>query len=364
MNIAGTKYVIEKRLAPSSMTYILIPVLSVFLALIVGAIFLALSGHNFLNIYSAMFRGAFGSSYGLTETIVRTIPLTLTSLGVALAFRMQLWNIGGEGQLYMGAFAATWVALTFPGGSAWWVLPTMVILGMIAGGVWGFLPAIPRAIWGVNEIITTLMLNYVAIFWVDYLVYGPWKDPNGFNFPLTATFSPGAVLPALGNSRIHAGLLFGLIIAILLYIVIYRTRWGYEIRVAGENPDAARYAGMNTKKNILLVMFFSGAISGLAGMSEVSGIAHRLMHGLSPGYGFTGIIIAWLSRLNPFVIIIVTFLFGGLQVGGYIVQTSGIPSSMVTMLQGLLLFFVLGGELLTNYKIKKIKATPAGDDIV
>ncbi|WP_034629648.1 ABC transporter permease [Desulfotruncus alcoholivorax] len=357
-----SSYTIEKRLAPSSTAFIFIPVLSIVLALIFGAVFLNLSGFNFIEIYTKMFTGAFGSYYGLTETIVRSIPLTITGLGVALAFRMQLWNIGGEGQLYMGAFAATWVALSFPSGSAWWLLPAMVLLSMLAGGLWALLPAIPKALWGVNEIITTLMLNYVAIFWVDYLVYGPWKDPNGFNFPLTAQFGPGAILPALGNSRIHAGLFFGIILAVLFYIVIYHTRWGYEIRVTGENPNSAKYAGMNTLKNIILVMVVSGAVCGLAGMSEVSGIGGRLQHGLSPGYGFTAIIVAWLSRLNPFAIIIVSFLLGGLQVGGYIVQTSGIPSSMVSMLQGMLLFFVLGGELLTNYRISKTPVTMSGVD--
>jgi len=327
--IRGTNYALEKRLVPSTIAYVVIPFISIFLALLLGAVFLYLSGHDPLTVYQKMFSGAFGSRYGITETIVKAIPLTLTGLGVALAFRMQLWNIGGEGQLYMGAFAATWVALAFPEGSAWWVLPFMVLAGMLAGGLWALLPAIPRAVWGTNEIITTLMLNYVAIFWVDYLVYGPWRDPEGHNFPLTATFSPAAVLPVLGNSRIHAGLFFGITAAIILYVLIYHTRWGYEIRVTGENPDSARYAGMNTTRNIMLVMLISGAFCGLAGMAEVSGIAHRLQHGLSPGYGYTAIIIAWLSRLNPFAIIIVAFLFGSLQVGGYIVQTSGIPSSMV-----------------------------------
>ncbi len=356
-------YVIEKRLVPSSTSFVIVPLVSIILALLVGAVFLVLSGHNFWEVYKVMFAGAFGSIYGITETIVKAIPLTITGLGVALAFRMQLWNIGGEGQLYMGAFAATWVALNFSDAEEWWVLPLMITLGMLAGGLWALVPAIPRAIWGVNEIITTLMLNYVAIFWVDYLVYGPWKDPNGYNFPLTAPFSPAAILPVLGHSRIHAGLFFGLFIALLFYIIIYHTRWGYEIRVCGESPDAARYAGININKNILLVMFVSGAVCGLAGMAEVSGIAHRLQHGLSTGYGYTAIIIAWLSRLHPFVIIVVAFLFGALQVGGYIVQTSGIPSSMVAMLQGLLLFFVLGGELLTNYRIaRKTPAYSSGDD--
>lgn len=353
---------IEKRLTPAPAAYFIIPLVSIFFALLVGALFLELSGHDSLRIYSRMFSGAFGTRYGLSEVVVKAIPLTLTGIGVALAFRMQLWNIGGEGQLYMGAIAATWVALSFPGGSIWWVLPGMVLLGMLAGGLWALVSAIPRAYWGANEIITTLMLNYIAIFSVDYLVFGPWKDPQGFNFPLTAQFSPSAILPALGDTRIHAGLFFCLVLIVIFYLVIYRTGWGYEIRVTGENPGAARYAGMNIKKNILLVMFFSGAICGLAGMTEVSGIAGRLQQGLSPGYGFTAIIIAWLSRLNPFAIIIVAFLFGGLQVGGYIVQTSGIPPSMVSMLQGLLLFFVLGGELLTIYTVKKAPANTLGDD--
>ena len=350
------KYSIEKRLAPSAAAFFIIPFISIFLALVVGSVFLYFSGHNPPAIYYKMFAGAFGSRYGITETIVKAIPLTLTGLGVALAFRMRLWNIGAEGQLYMGAFAATWVALTFPGGSAWWVMPAMILLGMLAGGGWALLTAIPRAIWGVNEIITTLMLNYVAILWVDYLVYGPWRDPAGFNFPLTAVFSDAAILPGLGDSRIHAGLFFGLAAAVMLYLIIYHTRWGYEIRVTGENPGTARYAGMNTTRNIMLVMLLSGAFCGLAGMAEVSGIAHRLQHGLSSGYGYTAIIIAWLSRLNPFAVILVAFLFAGLQVGGYIVQTSGIPSSMVYMLQGLLLFFVLGGELLTGYRVTRVPA--------
>ena len=357
MIIRGTRLAIEKRLVPSSSAYIVIPFISIFMALLVGSVFLYFSGHEPVAVYFKMFKGAFGSRYGITETIVKAIPLTLVGLGVAMAFRMQLWNIGGEGQLYMGAFAATWVALTFPEGNAWWIMPAMILLGMLAGGLWALLTAIPRAIWGVNEIITTLMLNYVAILWVDYLVYGPWKDPAGFNFPLTAVFSEAATLPGLFDSRVHAGLFFGIVAAIILYAVIYHTRWGYEIRVTGENPGAARYAGMDTTRNIMLVMMLSGALCGLAGMSEVSGIGHRLQHGLSPGYGYTAIIVAWLSRLNPFAVILVAILFGGLQVGGFIVQTSGIPSSMVYMLQGLLLFFVLGGELLTGYRLTRVPAT-------
>lgn len=343
---------LEKRAAPSPAAAVLVPVISIVLALLVGALFLAITGRDPMAIYIEMFSWAFGTSYGLSETVVKSIPLMLAGLGVALAFRMQLWNIGGEGQLFMGAFAATWVALNFPDQPVWLVLPLMLFVSALAGGVWGLLPAIPRAYLGVNEIITTLMLNYVAILWVEYLVYGPWRDPSGFNFPLTAEFSPSAVLPTIGDSRIHAGLLFGLLIAAILWVVLNRTKWGYEIRVIGDSPGAARYAGINIQRNILLVMFLSGAICGLVGMTEVSGAMHRLQPGFSPGYGYTAIIIASLAKLNPIAVVLVAFLFGGLQVGGFMIQTSGVPATMVAMLQGSVLFFVLGGDVLLRYRLR------------
>ena len=343
---------LEKNLSPSPLMAVLVPVLSVLLALAVGAFFLTLTGRDAWQVYVTMFSGAFGTAYGLSETVVKAIPLILTGLGIVLAFRMQLWNIGGEGQLYMGAFAATWVALSFPEQPGWILLPAMTAAAILAGGFWGLLPALPRAYLGTNEIITTLMLNYVAILWVEYLVYGPWRDPHGYNFPLTAPFSPGAILPALGNTRIHAGLILGLFLALALWVILYRTRWGFEIRVIGESPAAARYAGINITRNILLVMLASGAICGLAGMVEIAGLMHRLQPGFSPGYGYTAIIIAWLSKLHPGAVVLVAFLFGGLQVGGYMVQTSGIPAATVAMLQGSILFFVLGGEILLRYRLR------------
>lgn len=342
----------EKRLQTPPALNIIVPIISVLLALIFSGIFLSLTGYSPLKIYSVMLEGAFGSSYGISETIVKAIPLILASLGVAIAFKMLLWNIGAEGQIYMGAFAASWVALTFPGLPAYIMIPAMIVAGMLGGGLWGLLPAIPKAVWGVNETITTLMLNYVAILWVDYLVYGPWKDPKGFNFPLTPVFTPAANLPTWGVTRIHLGLVFGLIAAAILYVVLQKTRWGYEIKVIGESTKVAKYAGINIFRNILLVMFLSGSLAGLAGMAEVAGITHRLQHSLSPGYGYTAIIIAWLSRLNPLAVIVVSFLFGGLLVGGYTIQSSGLPAATVSMLQGAILFFVLGGEVLIRYKIK------------
>ncbi|GFN22320.1 MAG: ABC transporter permease [Thermoanaerobacteraceae bacterium] len=341
----------EKRLQPSPWMAVVIPILSVILALGLGAIFLAATGFDPWKVYQSMLKGVTGSRYGISETVVKAIPLMLTGLGVSVAFRMLLWNIGAEGQFYMGAFGATWVALTFPHLPPHIMLPAMFIVGCLLGGLWAVVAAIPRAKWGVNEVITTLMLNYVAILWVDYLVYGPWKDPQGFNFPLTAPFAQAATLATIPGTRVHLGLVFALIAGVLLTIILWRTRWGYEIRVIGESVKAARYAGMNIQRNIILVMFLSGALAGLAGMSEVSGVTHRLQHAISPGYGYTAIIIAWLAKLHPATVILVSFLFAGLIVGGYSVQTMGVPAATVSMLQGAILFFVLGGEILTRYRL-------------
>lgn len=341
----------EKRLNPSVAMNVAVPLLSVLAALLVGSVFLLLTGRDPVEVYEAMFKGAFGSRYGLSETVVKAIPLMLCALGISAAFRMQLWNIGAEGQFYMGAFAASWLALTFPGLPAVFMLPGMLLLGCAAGGVWGLVPAVLRARWKVNEIITTLMLNYVAILWVDYLVYGPWKDPQGFNFPLSAKFAPAAALPTFGASRIHWGLLLAILLAALFWIVFEKSRWGYEVKVIGSSEQAARYAGMDIGKNIYRVMLLSGAVCGLAGMAEVSGIVGRLQPNLSPGYGYTAIIVAWLSRLHPAAILVVAVLFGALQVGGYFVQTMGVPASVSAILQGAVLFFVVGGEFLTKYRI-------------
>jgi simple sugar transport system permease protein len=264
---------------------------------------------------------------------------------------MQLWNIGGEGQLYMGAFAATWAALSFPDVSAWVLLPLMVVASMVAGGLWALIAAILRAKWQVNEIIITLMLNYIGSLWVSYLVHGPWRDPAGRNFPLTAPFSPSALLPTFGDTRIHAGLLFAVVVMVLLFVVFRQSRWGYEIRVIGASEKAARYAGMNIKRNIYFVMLASGAFCGLAGMAEVSGIVGRLQPNISPGYGYTAIIVAWLSRMHPFAIGAVSLLFGALQVGGYFIQTFGVPATVSAMLQGAILFFVAGGEMFAQYRL-------------
>lgn len=341
----------EKQMHVSPWVTVAVPVISVVLALLAGAVFLSLSGGSPWEIYQVMFSGAFGSTFGLAQTVVNAVPLLLTGLAVSIAFRMLLWNIGAEGQFYMGAFAASWVALFHPHSSPWLVVPGMILAGFIGGALWGLMAALPKALWGVNETLTTLMLNYVAILWVNYLVYGPWRDPAGFNFPLSAPFNPAFTLPEIGSSRIHVGIFIALGAAVLVYIILKHTAWGYEIRVIGESRSSARYAGIDVFRNILLVLMVSGGLSGIAGYLEVAGITHRLQASISPGYGYTAIIIAWLSKLNPWAMIAVSLLFGGFIVGGYNMQTSGLPAATVSMLQGAILFFVLAGEILTRYRI-------------
>lgn len=334
---------------------IMVPLFSIILAFLAGAVFLSLYGFDPGETYINMFNGAFGSTYALSETLVKAIPLMLAGLAVSVAFRMKLWNIGAEGQIYMGAFAASGIALSFGDLNSWILLPLMMLAGFIAGGIWGLIPGALRAFWEVNETITTLMFNYIAIFWVDFLVFGPWKDPASLGFPLSPRFSPNAYLPALGDTRVHLGLIIAIAVAIIFFILIKYTRWGYEVRVIGESKEAARYAGMNVIRNMLLVMLISGGIAGLAGMIEVAGITHRLQHGISPGYGYTAIIVAWLGRLDPFAIILVAFLFGALLIGGFNLQSFSVPFSIVLILQGAVLFFLLAGEIFMKYRLAVIR---------
>ena len=330
---------------------------SIVLGFVFCGLLLFLTGTNPFELYALMLNGAFGSSYGLSETVVKSVPLMFTSLGVLLAFRMKLWNIGAEGQLYMGAVGATFFALQTPDLPRAVLLPLMFLAAMLAGGLWGLLPAIPKAYFGVDETITSLMLNYVAIFLTGYLVFGPWKDPEGKSFPLTKIFSDSASLPVFGKTRINVSIIIAIIFAILLFILLRYTKWGYEIRVIGENRRASAYSGMNYARNVLLVMFLSGAISGLAGFEEVSGVIHRLQQTISPGYGYTAIIIALLARLSPLTVLLVSFLMGGLLVGGDSLQIAGYSQSIVSMFQGAILFFVLGGEIIGNYRIARVPSS-------
>lgn len=342
---------LEKRLNPASKFKIIIPIVSVLAALIFCALFLLLAGKNPINVYSGMFLDALTTQYGLSEIVVKMIPLSICAFGVAVAFRMQLWNIGAEGQFYMGAIGTGFIALNYPELPMAVMLPAMLCMAMLFGGIWGGIAGFLRNKWRVNEIISTLMLNYIAILSLNYLVYGPWKDPKGLNFPITAPFTSAAVLPTFGSTRIHFGIFIVLAIVVLFYFLFKNSKWGYRTRVIGLNPIAANYAGINIPEDILKIMFISGALSGLAGMAEISGVVGKLQQGISPGYGYTAIIIAWLARLNPLAVIVVSFLFSTIQVGAFMVQTMGISDTIATMIQGAILFFVIGAEVLVEYKL-------------
>jgi simple sugar transport system permease protein len=311
-------------------------------------------------VYAKMWNGAFGTSYGLTETLVKAIPLLLCGLGIAVAYRISIWNIGAEGQLTAGAIAATAVTIYLPNLPAFWSILLMLLLGIAGGAFWGLLTAIPRTYFGVNEIISSLMLNYVALLALDYFVIGPWKDPAGFNMPGSPMFSASQSLPTFGGTRLHIGLLFALIAVLIYYFMIRFTRWGYELRMIGANPVAARYNGIPITRHILLVMLISGGMAGLAGMAEVSGVSHKLLQGFSPGYGYTAIIVAWLAKLNPLGLIVSAVLFGGLIVGGYSVQTIGLPSSISEMLQGAILFFLIAGDMIARFRVRRRAASTKG----
>jgi len=329
-----------------------VAVVAVLLAFGLVAIFIALTGKDPGAVYLKMVRGAFGSEFGLTETLVKAIPLMLCGLGVSLAYRIQVWNIGAEGQFVAGAIAATAVVLYLPGLPSWAVLPLMLAAGLVAGAFWGLLTALPKVFFNVNELIISLMLNYVALQLLDFFVFGPWRDPNGMNFPGTRPFTPAESLPVFADTRLHFGLILGLVAVALVAVFVQKTRWGYELRLIGANAEAARHAGINIKGHVLIVMLLSGGLAGLAGMAEVSGVTHRLLYGISPGYGYTAIIVAWIARLNPFGIVVSAVLFGALIVGGYSVQTLGLPSSVSNLLQGAVLFFLIAGSIVGKVRVR------------
>jgi simple sugar transport system permease protein len=305
-----------------------------------------------------MFTGAFGSLDALADTLMRATPLLLTALGTTVAFKGGQWNIGGEGQIYFGALGATLTALAFSGLPLWLHLPLCVVGGFLGGALWALPAGLLKAGRGVSEIITTLMLNYVAVFLIGYLVNGPLQGASDF-MPQTATIPETARLPLLSDgARLHAGAVLALLLVIAVYFLLQRTTLGYNFRAVGENARASRYGGIRVPLVIVLVMAISGGLSGLAGANEVLGYHYRLFDGISPGYGFTGIIVALLGRLNPFGALASSVLFSGLIVGANEMQrVVGVPTAIAGIIQATIVLFVLGAEILVEYRIS---ITPKG----
>ncbi|MBE7552104.1 MAG: ABC transporter permease [Anaerolineales bacterium] len=331
---------------------------SVVLAFIISGLILKLIGGQPLEVAKFAYQATFGSWPVFSDTLVKATPLIMVGLACAVAFQMKLWNIGAEGQFYIGAFAATLVVmvpLVPPGSPKVVVLGAMLIMGLLGGAIWAFVPGFLKARFQINEIITTLMLNYIAVFWNNFWIFNSWSDAG---FQMTPTFDKAAWLPRLADYAreyrafsgitLHLGVIIALIATVIVWWILRRSRWGYEIKLIGDNPNAARYAGLNIARNIVMVMMFSGALAGLAGMSEISGVVHRLQERISPGYGFSGIIVAWLAKLNPFAVVLVSILFGALIVAGREVQ----PSGLSFMLQGIILFMVISSDILLRYKVR------------
>jgi len=349
----GVGFKVEKRLDASVWVKCATTLFSIFLAFVAGGVFLYAQGVSPIQAYTTIFRSAFGSYFDLSETIVMALPLAMVSLAVMLCFTMRVWNIGAEGQALIGAWAAAAMVRYFPMDNRVAMLGLMAFAAMLAGGFWASIAGFLKARWNVNEIITTLMLNYIAIRFLEFFVYGPWRDPAALGFPMASPFPASARLPLLWGTRIHMGLFAVLLLTVVMEFVLRKTRWGYEIRVLGNNAKAARYAGMSVASSIVVVMFLSGAIAGFAGMCEISGLQGRLQAGFSAQYGYTAIIVAWLSHLNPILSLFVAFLMAALLVGGPALQIGmGLPLASAMILQGLILFFVLGGEYFQKYRIK------------
>lgn len=337
------------------------PVLSivaVIIALLIGALVIWIAGGRPWAAYTHIAKYSLGSVGVLSDTMVKAIPLMLVGLACSIAFRMRLWNIGAEGQFFLGAFGASMVVLlpVLPMEAPKWLFILVTALfGMIFGAVWGFIPGFLKARYNVNEIISTLMMNYIAIEWNNYFIYAVWSDSG---FQLSRMFQRNSWLPrlsdfaerwpSLGGLTTHLGLVFALIAALILWLVLSKSKWGYEIRLIGDNPRAAEYAGVSISKNIILVMMVSGALAGLAGSSEIMGVVHRLQGSISPGYGYTGIIIAWLAKLNPLAVILASILFGALILAGREVQPAGIP----TLIQGVIMVALIASDFFYRNRVR------------
>jgi simple sugar transport system permease protein len=362
-----TSFALERRPAPRWWHAVLAPVVSVFAALLAGAVFLLLTDRSPSTVYRALLESGFTTWFGFTDTVSVAIPLIFTGLAAAFAFRMNLYNIGAEGQLYAGAIASAWAGLALaphlPRPAA---LVAVLLAGAIGGATWIVVPALTRAFLGTSEIITTLLLNYVALYLMRYLIFGSasyWRDPTSTNFPQGKVIDPKAQLAVFGDTRVHWGLVVALALVVVFWAVRAFTSFGFDMKVLGDSPAAARYAGIPVARTVILVLLVSGALGGLAGAREVAGRAYTLdPNGLALSLGYTGIVVAALARYNPFAVALVAIAMGGLQNAGISLQSTPgnhVPIAISYMLEGIVLLFALGGEVFRRHRLVLRRAVPA-----
>lgn len=350
----------------------LLPVFATLAALGVGAVMLLFLKANPIEAYAALGQGAFGSTNALAETLVKATPLLLVALGICISFRGGVINIGGEGQMILGALAATWLGLTFTSWPGWLLVPLALVVGFLGGAIWGGIPGVLKAYFNVNEILSTVMMNAIAVQLMNYLLRGPMIDPSqaqlASKIPQTARLIEAFQLARLAPTRLHSGALIAVILAVLVYILLWRTIHGYRIRAVGQNPDASRYAGINVKRYIVLSLLLGGAFAGLAGAIQVYGVNYRMItDGSSSGFtgnaGFNGIVVALFGQLHPILSIPASVLFGALLVGANSMQrVAQIPSSFVTALNGLVVVFVVSSEFIRHRRQRQRLAATKEDE--
>ncbi len=351
---------IERRLVQHRWLSVAVPLGSLVVAFAAIALVLVATGHAPWPTFRRLFDAAFLADGALSNTLISATPLAFTGLAAAFAFRMRLFNIGAEGQLYLGAIGAAGIALALAGQPSVVVIAAMIAAGAACGAAWGAIPGVLRAFAHTNEIITSLMLNYVAALLLNYLIFDSqsyWRDNSatGQLFPQGKALAESATWPlsTIGSIAVPFGFLVAIAVAVAMWVLYGRTRFGFEAQVIADSPRAARYAGMRTRRKIVAVLCISGAIAGLGGASQMGDFRHVLdARGLQQAnYGYTGIVVAALARFNPFATLLVAFLLGGLQNAGYTLQGADFPSGLVGVMQGMILFAMLGGELLVRYRI-------------
>ncbi|HDN05229.1 MAG TPA: ABC transporter permease [Chloroflexi bacterium] len=354
----------------------LLPVFATIAALLVGAVMLLLLKVNPIEAYKAMWDGAFGSQNALAETLVKATPLLLVGLGICISFRGDVINIGGEGQMIVGAIMGTLVGITLVDWPGWAVIPIALITGFIGGAIWGGIPGVLKAYFNVNEILSTVMMNAIAVQLMNFLLRGPMIDPSqaevASKIPQTARLLDTFRLPRWVPTRLHLGALIAVVLAILVYLLLWRTTWGYRIRAVGQNPDASRYAGVKVRNYIVLALILSGAFAGLAGVMQVYGVNYRMItdgsaSGFTGSAGFNGIVAALFGGLHPIGTIPASILFGGLLVGANKMQrVVQVPSALITALNGLVVVFVVSSEIWRRRRQKRrlAAASPDGEGII
>ena len=348
------RFKLEKRGNPSRLMLFATPVAAVILTMLIGAALFQILGYDGLATVKEIFFTPILASYKWQDVATKAAPLILIALGLSFGNQAKIWNIGAEGQYIVGALAGAGVAYLTPGVTGCWIIVPMILAGIIGGAVWAAIPALLKTKLNVNEVLTSLMLVYVAIQLLSYLIDGPWKDPNGHNFPQTAAFTEAQLLPhAIPGTVIPPGLVIAFLLMIVFWIVATRSVYGFEVRVVGSAPSAARYAGFNAAHTVWTTMLIGGGMAGLAGILEATSQLGQINLGFPSNYGFTAIIVSFLGRLHPVGVFIAGIVLAITYVGGQVAQTTvHVPSASGNIFQALMLFLILAGDVLVRYRLR------------